>query len=750
MTRKHEKKYARKVLAASISVIGLTTTFAARAGDADDEVRRLLRPESEVEIGVANTSKDSYKFGDFTGMGESGTYLIGNLRMVQRGEKDAGYLEIVGRNLGLDSRNLRVEGGVQGNYRMHAEYDQLPKLFSDSYQTPFINPGARIMTLPAGWVEANATGGMAQLNGSMRSFDVKTTRKSLSFGASKKLSPEWDMSVDIKRENKDGNRFIGAVIGNSGGNPRAVILPEPVDYTTDQFEAVARYTTTTLQFQVGYYASIFKNGNTSLAWQNPYANIAGTAWGNAAVGYSGGGYGQIGLPPDNQFHQLNASGAYRYSEATRLSGSLSFGRMTQDEPFLAYTINPALTVGVPLPRASLDGKVETMHADLKLTSLLMPKLRMNAAYRYDDRDNKTPQAEYWYIGGDSQTQTAAGTGKIRTNLPGSSTKQQISAELDYHLASHTKAKLGYEYDWVKKTFEAIDKEREHTVKAGVEQRFGETVSGGVSYAYSDRKTSDYNAGAPFLASYSSTYWNPMPADQRWDNVPTQKKFFLAPRKRDKLRAYANFSPAEQLDLQFGVDYKNDDYHQSEFGLQKAEGWMANIDASLAASEAVTAHLFATLEDYKTTQRSAMLGAVKLNYLNPGYAWLAPINDRTLTFGAGLRVKPGGKYEFGGDFSHSNSTGKISVETGSLIAAASQAKPMPEQIARLNRVDVFARYWLQKDLSINLKYVYERYWSTDWGYDQVAPGTLASVIGTNQVSPDYKVHLIGASVSYRFF
>ncbi len=737
MTRKIERRFARNVLAVSIAAIGMN---AAWADEGEEEVRRLVRPDSEIEIGVGHLSSDgNNKFGDFTGLDHSGSNLIGNVRVTRRGENDAGYLEIDARNLGLDSRNIKVEGGQQGNFGLRFEYDQLPKLFSDSYQTPFVNPGDTSLVLPAGWVRGANTTAMTRLNTSMRSFDVETMRKSIGLGLTKLLPAGWDVSVNFKREKKDGNRFIGAVIGNSGGNPRAAILPEPVDYTTDQFEATARYTTPKLQLQFGYYGSFFRNDNAALAWQNPYS---GTAWGAAGAF----GVGQIGLPPDNQFHQIHASGGYNYSKDTRIAGNLSFGRMTQDDTFLPYSINTALAVGTPMPRNSLNGKVNTTHADLKLTSKLTPKMHFTAAYRYDDRDNNTPQSQYWYIGGDSQTQAAAGAGKIRVNLPGSSTKQQAHAELDYKLAAHTKLKLGYEYDWVKKTYEAIDWEREHTLKAGVDHRFNEMASAGVSYAYSDRNTSSYNAGAPFLASYSSTYWGPMPANQRWDNVPTQKKFFLAPRKRDKLRAHANVSPNERFDLQFGVDYNDDNYHDSEFGLKGATGWAANIDASLQATDAVTGHAFASYENYESRQRSAELAAVKLNYLNPNRAWLADIEDRTLTVGIGFRVKPGGRYEFGGDYSHARSNGEIQITSGSALAAA---LPLPDVTSRLNRVDLFGRYWVKKDVSINVKYIYERFRSKDWAYDNVLSNSMANVIGTNQESPDYRVHFIGVSASYRF-
>lgn len=744
MTSKHAKQPSRTVLAVSIAVIGLSTPLAAWSDD-DDEIRRLLRPESEIEVGAGNVSSSSFKFGDYRGLGESGTHAIANVEYVRRGEGDARWLEIVGRNLGLDSRSLKVEGGEQGNYRLRLEYDALPKLWTDSYQTPFVNPGSSTLALPAGWVAGASTKAMPNLGASMRSYDIESTRKTLGLGLTKALPAGWEVVFDYKRERKEGDRLIGGVVGNSGGNPRALVLPEPVDYTTDQFEAIARYVAPKLQFQVGYYASLFRNENSGLIWQNPYSN----AWGATNAGYGQSGqWAQLALPPDNQFHQINASGAYQFTKDTRLTGALSFGRMTQDDNFLPYTINPNIAT-TALPRDSLDGRINTTHASLKLTSKLTPKLHLNAAYRYDDRDNKTSQSLWYMVGGDSLAQPAVGaTDKnIRYNLPFSSTKQQIGAELDWRFAAQTKLKVGYDYDWVKKTYEPIDRETEHTVKLGIDHRFGDMASGGFTYSYSDRDTSTYDASAPFLAGFPND-WTGV---NQWgvDNVPTQKRFFLAPRQRDKLRAYANVSPTERLDLQFGVDYKNDDYHKSYHGLREAGGWSAHFDANLIATEAVSTHLFASYEHYGSKSRSSQFSTANAvpDYLNPAKDYTYDIDDRTLTLGVGFRVQPGGRYEFGGDFTHAYSNGEIGVKKGPAVTTA--VAPLPDIVSRLSRLELFGKYWMQKDLSLNMRYVYERYHSKDFALDGVLADSANSVVGTGQLSPDYRVHLIGVTLSYRF-
>lgn len=743
MKTNFEPRLSRTVLAISIAAIGAAAQPFAWAEDAE-EMNRLIKPDSTLEVGVGHVSGATYKSGDYRGLQRSGTYGIVDVEINKRSEDDTRYFELTGRNLGLDSRNVKIQTGEQGNYSVRFEYDQIPKLFSDSYQTPFVNPGSTSLTLPSNWVRGAATTGMTRLNSSMQPFKVDTQRDAVSLGFGKKLQGEWDFDVRVKREQRDGNRFIGATLGNSGGNPRAAILPEPVDYTTDEIEALARYTADKLQMQFGYYGSFFRNANNGLAWANPFAS---SVWvGTGAPGVTAFNNAQIGLPPDNQFHQINMSAGYSYTKDTRVSGSLSLGRMTQDDAFLPYSINAAL-LNTPLPRSSLDGRIDTTHADLKVTSKLMPKLFMTASYRYDQRDNKTPQATYAYVGGDSQTQGALD--KIRINLPGSSTRQQVNADFDYHMAAHTKLKFGADYDWARKTYEAITDEREGTVKAEVHHEFNDMVNGGFGYAYSDRKTSDYNAGAPFAATFTPAYLATQVATGLWDNVPTQKKFFMAPRTRDKVRAFLNVSPTERVDLQFGADFKNDDYHESMYGLQKARGWGVNFDVNVTATDALSGHFFTSLDSYSTLQRSIAIGGSKANVTNTGLDWSADVGDRTTTAGAGFRYKPLAKYEFGSDVSYALSRGKIGVWTGPAIAAASQALPMPDLSTRLMRVDLFGSYKLQKDVTVKMKYIFERFSSADWSVDGVLPATLANVIGTNQVAPRYNVHMIGVSVAYQF-
>ena len=119
------------------------------------------------------------------------------------------------------------------------------------------------------------------------------------------------------------------------------------------------------------------------------------------------------------------------------------GRMTQNEAFLPYTINPGLTT-TGLPRTSLNGVVATTFLNARLATRPMRNLSLSASLRFEDRDNRTPQSEYIYIGGDSQLQPQPGSNsdRIRTNLPRSRRHEQLVLDADYRLTSSSAVKLG--------------------------------------------------------------------------------------------------------------------------------------------------------------------------------------------------------------------------------------------------------------------------------------------------------------------
>src|SRR3989338_3419687 len=137
-----------EAVAPAVLPAGVTTAPIAPDAPPAGEIKRPAQTKSEIEVGIGKTSSDSFKFGDYRGLESSKAHVIANIKMTRRGEDNARYLEIIGRNLGLDSRNVRITWGEQGNYGLSFEYDELTKLHSDTYQTPYTGMGTSYLTKP--------------------------------------------------------------------------------------------------------------------------------------------------------------------------------------------------------------------------------------------------------------------------------------------------------------------------------------------------------------------------------------------------------------------------------------------------------------------------------------------------------------------------------------------------------------------------------------------------------------------------
>ena len=63
-----------------------------------------------------------------------------------------------------------------------------------------------------------------------------------------------------------------------------------------------------------------------------------------------------------------------------------------------------------------------------------------------------------------------------------------------------------------------------------------------------------------------------------------RRYFVADRNRNKLRAAVDWQANEQFSLQGELDFNKDDFSDSVYGLQDAKGWALSLDGTYAASE----------------------------------------------------------------------------------------------------------------------------------------------------------------------
>src|ERR1017187_4973501 len=247
---------------ASVAVVRgalVALALAAFAGYPDTAAAQDAKPTGTVEVGAGDVSQGSFKAGEYNGLETKGLFFLGNVDLKSGAayNSDSAFRwRIRGIDLGLATRNVFVQVGVQGRYRLRFTYDGLLRNRSDSYETPYSGAGTNTLTLPSTWLVPTvaATGGANTVsarglvtaigdapyftNGALGTptaaqtalvnaaasadvplfptVDLSTTRHRYDAAFNLILTPKWTFDADFKPEHKDGLQPMGTVTEQTG------------------------------------------------------------------------------------------------------------------------------------------------------------------------------------------------------------------------------------------------------------------------------------------------------------------------------------------------------------------------------------------------------------------------------------------------------------------------------------------------------------------------------------------------------
>jgi MtrB/PioB family decaheme-associated outer membrane protein len=651
--------------------------------------------EGDVTVGVGYVSEESAYFGRYTGLDDDGLYFLGGVRARYRSE-DEKYLDLEASNLGLDSRSLGLRGGERGRYRAHLNYDQIPGFVAENARTVFRGVGSTQLTLPADWERANATGDMGRLNDSLTEISLDTRRDRLGVGVEFWRGRAWDYGIDYRRTEQDGFKIQGGSFLTT-----ASLLPVKVDRVTDQIDARIAYREQNWHAAASYHVSLFDNKADAVTWDNPFS--------------LGGEQGRMAQEPDNRFHQLTLSGGWRPTSRLNTSGRLSIGRMEQDDTFLAPTINPNL-VTPGLPRSDLDGRVNTLTGNLRAVYAAGSRLTVTGEGFYDDRDNRTSRDEFVQVGTDTFV------GAARINRPYSFERLGGRLIADFRASDKVRLSAGGRAEQVERTFQEVDKTETTAGWGEIRSTPTDRVDLTLRLTREERRLDDDYTALPDVIP---------------EENPLLRKFHLASRDRDQVRADISYMVSDRVSLGLSGDYAKDDYDRSRVGLIDARDAAYTVDISATPRDNLTVSAFYGRERIESTlASSAAFGFPD---------WTADQRDTIDSFGLTLEARDVGRegFDAGIDYGYSSGKGRITMRTGAPV------EPLPDLESRLNTVKLYGRYRVNERLSVRVDYLYERFRSKDFTLDDVAPDTIPSVLTLGEESPNYSAHFIGTSLNYRF-
>jgi MtrB/PioB family decaheme-associated outer membrane protein len=731
--------------------------------------------DNYVELGVGYNSANSLRFGQFSGLTDKGGVPLAGFNWLSRDQgNDAQYWQIHGANLGLDSRKFQVQGGVQGNWDASFSFDGLKKSQTESAQFIHLGLGTNNLTLPAaGTALADPTAVPPAL---LQRFEIKHGRDIYRLGLKGLLGNEWDYKVNYREDHRDGTRLTGISFAAGG---EAAIVPYQIDDKTQQIEAILSYTSKIAQLQLGYTYSSFTNSQRAFNIQNPFVALGATS------------NGRMSLAPSNDLHQINATGAYNFSKATRLSATYSYGIGRQNDQFLPYDTNLPNSATV-LPRNSLEGKVVNTLLDVALTTKPIDKMNLKVAYQYRDNDNRTPISQYFYVGRDGTTAVptlAAASASIRSNAPMSITEQKLSLEGDYEIAAKTVVRAGIEH--VRKDYTKADVGSTDTDKLSLELRktMADDFIASAGYSFTQRRGSAYDKNTFFRTSYTSPQQQVLTTGGSLTNHPSMRSYLFNDYDEHRARGSGNWTMSETVSLQGGVDrYERrakdtgcnaiaDPNVQAAInktvadpslklpdtclGQKLSDGSLLNLDLQWQPEENLTSFAFYNFGETRTKQagrtwRTDVAAGADESFsaADTRRDWTGDSIYRDHTIGLGLKWQPEEKWDLGGTYVFNYGVGKTTIIQGAapqLGASATDnagvltaSTPIPNTWNKLHTLQLFAKWDYSKQLTWRFNYLYENLKSYDWALSDVGATSNTGVLFTGQQTPRYSNHVFGVS------
>lgn len=453
----------------------------------------------------------------------------------------------------------------------------------------------------------------------------------------------------------------------------------------------------------------------------------------------------MALPPDNQAHQFYVDGNYAFTNTTRATFKYAYTHATQNESFSSMGL-----AGAPAGRNDLGGRLDTTLAQAGITSRPIPKLTLLANVRYEDQDDKTPIDLYNIEGTNTWT-----NGHI------SHKKTAGKAEASYALPYGLRGTVGFDYEKVDRDqFVQTDQVaglsglRQNTYERGyrVELRksMSDTFTGSVSWVGSKRD------GSTWLKPLSGASTGVIPADPDCtsatvNNVPNACifsrtaifPFIFEDRRRDKVKALADWSPMEKLSLQFAADYGHDKYSApTEKGLDHTKLQLYSVDAAYQLSEKVKLKAY-----YSYSEQT-----LKVSH-STGY--IADLKDKNNTAGIGVAAQASPRLQLAGDimYIHDKNIYQTGLDSGANAATIAQFGTgqlfIPDATFRDLRLKLTGTYALQKASDIKMEIVHDRTRLDEWQWGWNGVPFLYSDNTTVSLKPQQNVTYVSVIYTYRW-
>jgi MtrB/PioB family decaheme-associated outer membrane protein len=570
-----------------------------------------------------------------------------------------------------------------GKFRISGLWDSIPQFYSVDTKTPYSSGSSTLLLDDV--TQANIQAKRATLSAYIPlapQFDLMERRDIGSFSVLATPSPQLDIKASFTTTRHSGELPWGGTFGFS--NDVEVALP--YDSRTNDFTIGTEWLKGRNMLRVSYNGSWFNNLADTLVWDNPLQLTDST---------TAPGHGREALWPTNSANTISAAGYSKFAHKTQLTGFVSYGLWSQDQPLQPFTINTALPV-IALPRATAQAEAHVFSTNLNLTSHPNKDWEFIARFRDYDYMNRMPVTSIA-----QQVSYDTSVAATATGGPELFAHNRLTFDADAvwtHLqgvaltAGYTGNHTGYD----ERIFGSTG---ENVLRLGADTVGAQYMTFHARYEYGSRTGSN-------LDETKLTDIGEQPLLRHYD---------LANRNRNQFTGIVDFVPDERWTFSVSGGIGKDNYPDSYFGLQDWTFHTVSAAADFREPNGLGAGANYNFEKYSGLQRSRSASPGQEN--DPTRDWTTNTAETVNYFSIYVtppRFGPKTEARVSYDFSYAEGSYLYTVVPGGPLPPPSQ---LPNVYNRLQQLHVDVRHRLSNRLVLALSYLFEPFQVYDFAFDQ---------------------------------
>ncbi|QIZ76292.1 MtrB/PioB family decaheme-associated outer membrane protein [Ferrimonas lipolytica] len=572
---------------------------------------------------------------------------------------------LIADELGSKRGDASIKVSQPGAWAVEASYDKKYKVNATDVQS-----------------DLTVAGGTLVRQDNLVEQDLEIEREKLGFNA-KYLIGQFGTFVELSQESREGNKASSIT---SGAYSYAQNMVAAIDSDTVNVRAGVNATGKTWFTELGYQASWFENNAKALSFADAqFPSQAGAV--------------------DNTAYTIYASGFYNLGR-TQIAGRYAMGEMEQDSGLVSLT-------GMPAGTNSVDVKVDTTDANLRINSRVARRLNLNASFDYSDRDNDSQ----WYD--IEQFSFDDVSGEVKSTTAVDITRATYKFGGNYRIATGHKVKAGVEYENIERSEGQREETDETKLWASYNLSAFELWDLRLKGVYSERDGSDFESNAA-----TSSEQNEL-----------MRKYNLADRNRSEVVLEVSHNPLQNLAIDLRSFYALDDYESVEVGLVESKNYGYDLSVSYQPTATVVVDVYGGYQWINNDQ----LGSTNNSYAE----WSAQSEDE---FGfAGVEMNYSGLADWGillgAQYDYARSLSN---------SYSSSADYLGDYESTTHSAKLTASYALTEAATVGLLYQYERYEDSDYADIAIEnyPGDGVYGLTTlGYLSQNYNAHMIMATFSY---